>query len=165
MKRCFPLFACLLMLSCGRGKDCEQPTTVSANLENRTAQALTLEFVFWSTKQAKLVTKSFELPGNSPSRQKIEDSTYTKTPYYHGKIDFDPENPTCTAEPEQQGTSLYLTEASFQLVKNCLTRHNYDRILIAKTDTCPADTYEQRSAGYPNSSSTSTSTDTDTHTR
>jgi|GEM_PF-3705373 len=160
MKRCLPLLACFLLLSCGRGKDCEQPTTVNAKIENRTSQALTLEFEFWSAEQGKLLTRAFSLPGGLTSKHKIEDSKYTKTPYYHGKVDFDPENPVCTATPEEKGTNLFLNAASFQLVKACLPRYDYDLVIIEKTDTCPADTYEQRTAGYPVSISTSTHTAT-----
>ena len=104
---------------------CEKPCTQfyesKARFENLTGAPVTVELMYVGPdSEYRNVTHSF-VAGEASERD-FYSASYEKEPIYHGKIDFDPEPPVCTSEPELRDTILQFAEPSSTL-KLCQPRN------------------------------------------
>lgn len=143
MKTIIHLFLFLIVTACSKGKDCSQLYHNVINFENRINRNITLEFVDSHNEPYEVKMKALE----------VENSYIVKEYYqtHEGGLQKSgmPSDGECTSEPYKMGTSSFLSENSFGLVKHCWDNENFKSIIMETSDTCPSGTFEQSHPGLP----------------
>ena len=121
-------------------------------MESRATKDLRRTFEFWSYKDNRVVELKATLTAAKATNLHVENGSRTKEPRYHGKVDFSPEPPSCSATPEEEAATLYLAKDSFGLAKACFYTQKSGLLILDKTDSCPEGMYEQARPGVPNTS-------------
>lgn len=140
MRFLLKLFGLILMMSivvsCGRDT-CEQPIALKWKLINDTNTDQTIEFDFVSLyMRAIQTTKTVSIETNTTKEEVFLNYNYTKEPVYHGKIDFSPEAPKCSATPEEGDGQIQLHDDN-AIIKLCLKKYINIVYIEDLATTCP----------------------------
>ena len=131
-------FVILFMVVSCKGKDCTQDFVTLADIENRTANDITVEvFVESFSRILTISLAAHEIKTDHI----LFKGNYVKTGY--AKRGGGPIDAECNDEPEMHDTLISLRSSSFSVVKNCQDLKNNKSIFVEKSASCPADTHEQ----------------------